>query len=73
MLPIIERYRCGIAADTELPQAIAEAVVRLVTDREAARKMGQSGREGSLAELNVEHEIQPLIEWIRRPVEKAGG
>ena len=56
----------------ERPEAIAEAVVQLVTNRAAARKMGRAGREGSLAELNMEREIRPLIEWIRQPREQAG-
>jgi glycosyltransferase involved in cell wall biosynthesis len=70
--PIIEKYHCGLAVDMERPEAIAEAVVQLVTNRAAARKMGRAGREGSLAELNMEREIRPLIEWIRQPREQAG-
>jgi len=70
--PFIERYHCGLAVDTERAEAIADGIVTLVRDREAAQQMGRAGREGSLAELNLENEIQPLIEWIRRPSTKAG-
>ena len=65
--PIIERYGCGLAVDTERAESIAEAVVNLVRDPELAKKMGGAGRIASIEELYMEHEVQPLIEWIRRP------
>lgn len=65
--PIIEQYGSGLAVDTERAEAIAEAIVMLVRDAELARRMGSAGRIASIEELYMEHEVQPLIEWIRRP------
>ena len=67
--PIIQRYRCGLAVDTERAEAIADVIVRLISDQNAARKMGRAGRLSSLKELYMEHEVQPLIEWLRRPLD----
>ncbi|HVU16355.1 MAG TPA: glycosyltransferase [Candidatus Didemnitutus sp.] len=62
--PILSRFQCGVEADMEDEESIAMAIIRLVTDRAAARAMGRRGREASLLELNMEQEIAPLIAWI---------
>jgi glycosyltransferase involved in cell wall biosynthesis len=41
---IVEGTRCGLVADTTRPDAIADAIGRILADREAAAAMGARGR-----------------------------
>lgn len=70
--PIIEEFRCGLAVDTENPEAIANAIVWLVGNQEEARSMGNAGRLVSRESLNMEAEIEPLIRWIRNAMRSSG-
>lgn len=62
--------RCGGPEDTvvdgetgylvprKAPKALAEAIVRLWQDKEAARKMGLEGRRRALARFDIEHSVE---------------
>lgn len=62
---IIEAEQCGLLVDFEDPQAIAEAIIRLQSDRALCRDMGRRGKEGFLARHNWEVEVEPLLQAIR--------
>ncbi len=66
MTAILGQYGCGLAVDTEDPAGIADAIVSLISDPQAAREMGERGRQGAMNELNMEAEIAPLCAWIRQ-------
>jgi hypothetical protein len=46
---MVERAACGVAVPPEDGRALAGAIRRLAADREAARRMGKSGRSYALA------------------------
>ena len=66
MKTIIDRYNCGILVDTEQAGAIRDALVAMVTTPAEPQRMGAAGRLAVERELNMETEVAPLIEWIRR-------
>jgi glycosyltransferase involved in cell wall biosynthesis len=52
---VIDRAGAGIACPPEQPDALAEAIVRMTSDRERARAMGQSGRR--YVEANLTRQV----------------
>lgn len=68
---IIEAEGCGLLADFEDPQSIAEAIVRLRHEPALCREMGRRARAAFVARHNWEAEVQPVVDRIRSwyPVE----
>ena len=58
---IVEGNECGVVADPLDPQAIAIAVDRLVTDDQAAERMGVRGRKAVRERYNWESEFEKLL------------
>jgi glycosyltransferase involved in cell wall biosynthesis len=63
--PVIKTEKCGMLADFENPESIAEAINHLRDNPEVCREMGRRGREAFLARHNWEGEVQPLLDRIR--------
>jgi phosphatidylinositol alpha-1,6-mannosyltransferase len=54
----------GLLADTYDEQAVAAAVVRLITDRDLARQMGQAGRARAVREFTWENQVNRLRQQL---------
>lgn len=63
---IVEGNQCGICVDPQSPQAIAEAIDYLVTNREEAEVMGNNGRKAVLERYNWDIEEKKLLELYER-------
>ncbi len=61
----------GLIVEPENPAALARAIVRLLTDRELAARLGASGRERVVRELNWERAASQ-VEGVLRGVIRAG-
>lgn len=61
---MIRDHQCGYAIVPENPQAFADALEQAANDREAAKKMGQRGRE--LAELEFDRHLlaNRFVDWL---------
>jgi len=49
---MLERAGAGLAVEPESPQALAEAVLKVKQEPELAARMGRSGREFAVRELD---------------------
>ncbi len=58
---IVRRADCGLAVDTTDPQAIADALDRLLDAPELARRLGQNGRRAVLEDYNWESQFAKLL------------
>ena len=63
---IVEDAKCGLLVDCEDPQAVANAIVQLCQDPQAAREMGQRGRKAFQERYNWRMEVQPLLDQINQ-------
>lgn len=61
---IVDRERCGLAADCEDPRSIADSLYWLTENRGEMMAMGRRGRAGFEARYRWEDEVRPLVEWI---------
>jgi glycosyltransferase involved in cell wall biosynthesis len=52
LAPLVDRARCGIVTNGEMP-ALAAAVKSILSDRLLARAMGERGRETVLSEFSM--------------------
>lgn len=59
---IAEKWNCGICASPSDPDAVAEAMNRLLSDRALAQEMGHNGRKAVLEEYNWDVEEKKLLE-----------
>lgn len=62
---LVQRVNCGICVDPLDPAAIAAAIQTLDADREAARAMGERGRQAVLATFNWGVEESALLACYR--------
>jgi colanic acid/amylovoran biosynthesis glycosyltransferase len=51
----------GLLADPDDPAGLAEAIIRLLDDRELAARLAQAGRELVLREFNIRVSVQKLL------------
>jgi glycosyltransferase involved in cell wall biosynthesis len=58
---IVEEAECGLCVDPDNPGAIAEAINRLRTHPELARKMGNNGRRAVESQYRWDHEEARLL------------
>lgn len=58
---IVEESNCGILVDPHNPQAIADAITKLIDNPVSANKMGESGRATILSKYNWNNEKQKLF------------
>jgi glycosyltransferase involved in cell wall biosynthesis len=65
---MVDHDETGILIEPGRPDQIAEAVVRLVNDRDISRKMGHAGRERFLAMFDMERVFVPEIMAIYQDV-----
>lgn len=63
---IVKEEQCGVLADFEHAESIAEGILQLVRDPIKARQMGQRAREAFLERHNWEEEIKLLFARIAR-------
>ena len=59
---VVEGNQCGVCVDPTDPQAIAQAIDRLVLNPEEARAMGNNGREAVEREYNWESQASRLLD-----------
>lgn len=59
---IVEEAECGLCVDPLDPGAIAAAVREILTHPEAARRMGENGRQAVRSTYNWHHEAQKLLQ-----------
>lgn len=62
---IIEDAECGLLVDPYDEKAIVEAVNRLLSDRELAKKLGDNGKRAIREKYGWEHEEKILLEAYR--------
>jgi glycosyltransferase involved in cell wall biosynthesis len=62
---VMKESRAGILAAPERPQDFVDAIVRLADDREAARRMGQAGREAFFARYCYESQRDKMLDFYR--------
>jgi len=62
---IVENEKCGLLTDTEDPVEIAGCIAHLVHNPDLCSGMGERGRKAFLETHNWEHEISPLIEYLK--------
>ena len=71
---MVQHERTGLLVEPGDADALGAAIVRLLEDREEARRFGLAGREVALARFGVEHmlaDVSALYEegataWVRR-------
>ena len=57
---MLQKYECGLVVDTTRPDKIAEAIVRLATDRELRKRLGGNGRRAIEQHLGW-HKMEELL------------
>jgi glycosyltransferase involved in cell wall biosynthesis len=63
---LVERYRCGVAVDPDVPEDIAEAIDALSRHTDQADRMGAAGFAAIHADLNWSHEVAALINLYKQ-------
>lgn len=58
---VLEPSNAGLLVDTSVPQCVADAMQRLITDRELARQIGRCGRQAVFDQYNWEHDARQLV------------
>lgn len=69
---IIRRSACGVLVDPEEPQAVADQMERLASDRTATEEMGLSGSRTVRAELNWEKDAEKLVRMYEELIHPIG-
>lgn len=62
---IVEKSDCGICVDPLNPQKIAEAINRILDDKNRAKQMGINGRESVMKTYNWNFEKETLIKFYK--------
>lgn len=62
---IVQGADCGLCVDPTRPEAIAEAIARLLADPQAARRMGAAGRRAALAHYQWAPQAEALAALYR--------
>ncbi len=65
IVAIVRAEQCGLTADTEQPESIAEAIVQMRSNPDETREMGRRAREAYDLRHNWKVEVEPLVERIR--------
>jgi phosphatidylinositol alpha-1,6-mannosyltransferase len=60
----IEHGVTGFRVDPERPDALADALVRLLSDPDLARRFGRAGRERAIALFDWERQVLRLREFL---------
>ena len=63
----VEQAGAGLLADCGDPRGLANALLTLVRDPEAARARGERGRCFAHEVCRAERQLAPLLEWARSP------
>ncbi|MCX8064667.1 MAG: glycosyltransferase family 4 protein [Candidatus Hydrogenedentes bacterium] len=63
---IVKESKCGLCVDVSDPQAIADAIVYLLTHPEESEEMGKNGRKAIETRYNWQREEGVLLEGIKR-------
>ena len=56
----------GLLTDPDDPAGLAEAIIRLLDDRELAARLARAGRELVLREFNIRVSVQKLLHLFAR-------
>ena len=62
---VLSRYDCGVAIDTRNPQALADAILSLITDKETCARFGANGRRAVETEFGFHKMGERLLEIYR--------
>lgn len=65
---IIENRRSGLLVEPRDAVALADALDRLIADPALAAELGRAGRERMVANFDLEHCVNPLVERFSRDV-----
>jgi glycosyltransferase involved in cell wall biosynthesis len=60
-MELIESNSCGILAQPETPQSFADAIIKLVRDREFACRLGKNGQDAFKEKHSWESELPKLL------------
>lgn len=60
----VEDNCCGLLVEPENPDALASALLRLISDPAERARMGQAGRRRAFSEFSLEASARTLISWI---------
>lgn len=63
---------CALLTPPEDAEAMADAFVRLASDRTVARSMGEAGRERIAAAFSPDRMVRETAEWIEKGLERVG-
>ena len=63
---IVREAECGLLVDVTSPDAIANAIITLLEDRETAGRLGRNGRRLVEEKYNWQHDERRLLEAINR-------
>lgn len=67
---IVEKTGCGICVDPNSPEAIGQAVRRLLEFADLRLQMAENSRRIHLAEFHYERQFEPVLQWIEKAVKK---
>ncbi|SDZ55643.1 Glycosyltransferase involved in cell wall bisynthesis [Evansella caseinilytica] len=59
----VDKYTCGITVNPDNEDEIKRAIAFLRSNQDAAKKMGNNGKEAVINELNWNKEEEKLIKW----------
>ena len=65
IVDIVISEKCGIITDMENPYKIAESIQYFIDNKDIVGQMGQNGKEAFYKRHNWEHEISPVINYIK--------
>ena len=63
---VVKGEGCGLLADFENPQSVADALVHLRSNPDECRAMGERSRKAFSEKHNWDTEVRPLFEWIEQ-------
>jgi len=63
---LVEKRGCGLCVDPHSPEAIGQAIGRLLGSRDKLRDMAECSRRSHLEEFYYEWQFEPVISWIKR-------
>lgn len=66
IVDIVNSENCGIITDMEDPHKIADCIQYIIDNKDIVAQMGQNGKDAFYKRHNWEHEISPVINYIKK-------
>jgi glycosyltransferase involved in cell wall biosynthesis len=65
MRRFIARYQCGLLAEENVPESIAAAINKLLSDPSHSERMGRAARIAFESVFSYEHQFKPVLEYFQ--------